>query len=81
MYSLETLANFLGWCSLLNIGLLLFSTLLLSLAMRPLANIHSKLFGIDKSSLPMAYFRYLANYKLLMLVFNLVPYIALRIVL
>lgn len=81
MYSLETLTSFLGWCSLINIGFLFFTTLLLKVAIEPISNIHSKIFGVLKSELPMIYFGYLAYYKILILVFNLVPYIALRIIL
>lgn len=81
MHSLETLVSFLGWCSLINIGLLLFTTLLLKVAIEPITDIHSKIFGVQKSELPMTYFWYLAYYKIVILVFNLVPYIALRIIL
>ena len=81
MYTMEVVANFLGWCSLINIGLLLFTTIILKVALEPISNIHSNIFGVPKSELPLTYFWYLAYYKIVILVFNLVPYIALRIIL
>ena len=81
MYSLETLASFLGWCSLINIGLLAFTTLIIKVASDPITRIHSRMFGVPKDQLPLTYYGYLALYKIVILVFNLVPYIALRIML
>lgn len=73
------LANFLGWCTLLNLGLLVASTVALWVARKPVAKLHARLFGIDADKLPAMYFQYLANYKIAIIVFNLVPYLALRI--
>ena len=41
--------------------------------------IHSKLFKISKEKLDAMYFNFLANYKLAIFIFNLAPYIALKI--
>jgi len=43
--------------------------------------IHGKMSGLDETDLSRAYFQYLAQYKIVFFVFNLVPYIALRIIL
>jgi hypothetical protein len=77
--SATELANFLGWCTLLNFGLLIFSSLALVIALKPISQLHARLFDLDRAELSMAYFRYLANYKILIIVLNLVPYLALRI--
>ena len=42
--------------------------------------IHRKMFGLSEEVLSKEYFRYLANYKIAIFIFNLVPYLALRIV-
>ena len=39
------------------------------------------MFGVDEADLPGIYFRYIAQYKILIFVFNLMPYLALRIML
>ena len=71
--------NFLGWCTLINFGILLLSTLALVACGGFVTNLHGKWFQVEHAELRKSYFRYLANYKLLVLVFNLVPYLALRV--
>lgn len=77
--NLDTLREFLGWCSLINIGLLMFSTIMLIAMRDTVTGIHRSLFRIDEEALHQAYFRYLANYKIAVIVFNIVPYLALCI--
>lgn len=79
MISLHELTIFLGWCTAINMGILIFSTLMTTLTKSFAANLHSKLFQLDPASLPKMYFEYLGHYKILIIVFNLVPYLALRI--
>ncbi|MEM9646409.1 MAG: DUF6868 family protein [Planctomycetota bacterium] len=74
-------ANFLGWCMIFNFGLLLFTTLVLVMFRKQIVRLHGKWFDMEPGDLPQAYFRYLANFKLLIIVFNLVPYLALRMLL
>jgi hypothetical protein len=81
MESLETLAAFLGWCTLINLGMLMFASLLLVYMRGPISKIHGGMFGLDDTDLSRAYFQYLAQYKILIFVFNLMPYLALRIML
>ena len=80
MTNLDILTVFFGWCAIINIGVLLFTTVSLILMKGFVAGIHSRLFGIDQQNLPEAYFSYLANYKLAILLFNIVPYFALKLV-
>lgn len=77
--SIDSLTSFLGWMAFINLGLML-TTLLGILRMKKQAvAIHRRLFGLNSQDLSRAYFAYLAQYKLLVLVFNIVPYLALRI--
>ena len=79
MASMETLAAFLGWCTLINMGMLTFATLMLA-AMRPsISKIHGSMFGLEEADLSRAYFQYLAQYKTAIIVFSLTPYIALKL--
>jgi hypothetical protein len=73
------LASFLGWCTVLNLGLLILSTIMLIIARRPIVSLHSRLFDTDPSELPKLYMDYLSRYKGMVIVFNLVPYLALRL--
>ena len=77
--TIETLTAFFGWCTVLNIALLTASTCMLVLAGKPIAAFHSTLMGVDEAALPAAYIQYLAQYKIVTLTLNLVPYVALKI--
>ena len=79
MNPLASAAAFFGWATLINIVLLLIVALSITVLRCPIAKIHSKLFGMSEAELTPLYFQYLANYKLLVIIFNLVPYIALKI--
>ncbi len=79
MTDLQTITTFLGWCSIINIGLLLFSTIWMMIFRDFTKKTHSALLGIDQEKLDPIYFQYLANYKIAVLIFNIVPYLALKI--
>lgn len=76
---INTLIAFFGWCSVINIAILLLSMLLLTRFRKTVSVIHGKLFGLNPEELPSLYMHYIGSYKLLILVFNLVPYIALKL--
>ena len=77
--SIETVATFLGWCTVINSIVLLISTVALMSCRKWISKIHAGMFEIDESTLNLCYFRYLANFKILTIVFNLAPYLALKI--
>ena len=79
MINVSVLSEFLGWCTLINIGLLCYSTVMIMLFGDFVKKIHGKLFRISESQLEITYFNFLGHYKLAILVFNLVPYCALKI--
>jgi hypothetical protein len=79
MFTIDTFTAFLGWCSVINIGILVFSTIILILLKEPISRLHSKLFKVNQADLPSMYFQYLGNYKIAIIIFNLVPYIALKV--
>ena len=79
MTDIVTITGFLGWCAVINMGLLMFYTVWLRVFRDFTKRVHSKLLGVDPDRLDVIYFQYLANYKLAVIVLNIVPYIALRI--
>lgn len=79
MVSIDIVREFLGWCTVINIGILLVATIILVLARAPISKIHAKLFELSQTDLSLSYFQFLGQYKLAIYVLNLVPYIALRI--
>lgn len=79
MFTLTTFTTFLGWSLVINIGILLFSTFFIIVLRDFALNIHSKLFSLSKNDILKSYFSYLSQYKILLLIFNLAPYFALKI--
>ena len=79
MISIDTVREFFGWCTVINISILLIATIFIVFARTTVSNIHSKLFKLGDADLSHSYFQFLGQYKLAIYVFNLVPYIALRI--
>ena len=75
----EYLSSFLGWCSVINIAIFAFSSIMLMVMNKPISKLHSKRFGLDENDLSLIYFRYLGNYKLAIIIFNIVPYVALKL--
>ncbi len=78
MNTIESLRQFFGWCAVINLGVMLFSTLMITLFRRPAMKVHGRLFGLSEAEMPREYFRYLAHYKIATLIFAVVPYLALR---
>ena len=79
MMTTETLTEFLGWVSVINIAVLFISGILVIVMRDLISKIHSKIFGLDQQDLGRAYFQYLAQYKIAMIVLSIAPYIALKI--
>jgi hypothetical protein len=80
MDSMQAVAAVLGWSTVLNMGFLAFAAILLLVAGGPIRRIHAGMYGLSEDDLSRAYFQYLAQYKIMIFVFNLAPYVALRIV-
>ncbi len=78
MTSLQTVTAFFGWTTIINFVLLAVSTIAV-VAMRGfISRVHAKMFGLDPEDVSRDYVRYLAQYKIAIIVFSLVPYIALK---
>ena len=78
--SIEILSRFLLWCALLNYALLIV-WFLAFLVMRDFVyRMHNKFFRISVEQFSATNYAGIAFYKILILVFNLLPYIALKII-
>ncbi len=80
MNSLETLTAFLGWCTILNLGMLALTAILVMTMRDLMTRIHASMFGVTEGDLPRVYFKYMAQYQIAIFVFNLAPYISLKLV-
>ncbi|WP_415890964.1 DUF6868 family protein [Neptuniibacter sp. SY11_33] len=77
--SVDQITAFFGWSSILSIAVLLFTTLALMLMRSSVIPLHSKLLGVSEDQLPVLYFKYLANFKLLSLCLFIIPYLSLKL--
>jgi len=78
--TIETLREFLLWCMVINVGLLIFSWLLLLAARDFIYRIHGRMFRLPEEKIASSWYKSMAFYKILIIVFNVIPYIALRII-
>ena len=67
--------------TVINFLILLISTVGVVALTQEMKVIHSRMFHVPSDELSQIYLEYLAWYKLLWLIFNLVPYISLRVML
>lgn len=77
---IETLTAFFMWCMILNVALLVLSSLICVCAGDWVYRIHSKWFSISRETFNVVIYSFIALYKVLIFVFILIPYIALLIV-
>ena len=78
--SIEILHNLLGYCSLINMILLLWWWLIFIFAHDQIYRIHSKWFNISVEKFDVIHYSGMGIFKLIIFIFNIVPYIALCIV-
>lgn len=74
------LSSFFKWCCIINFSCLLFSSLAISLIPDAIYRVHSKLFNLTRESFNTQMYQFLGIYKILILVFNFAPFLALWII-
>jgi hypothetical protein len=79
MFTLASFTTFLGWCSVINIGMILLFGVIIMVLRERIMHIHSSLLGVEKGQLPAIYMEFIGRYKAMTVFFNIVPYIALKI--
>lgn len=77
---IDTIRAFFMWCTILNGALLVLSFLICALAGDWVYRMHSKWFTIPRDTFNVAIYSFLGLFKIFVLVFNLIPYVALLIV-
>jgi len=75
----EVVRSFLAWCTVLNWVVLLFWWGFLTVAGDWVYELHTKWFKISREVFDAMHYGGMGLFKLLILVFNLVPYLVLRL--
>ena len=78
--TLEIIRDALGWCALMNLCLLLLWVLFLTFAHDWTYRLHSRWFNLSVETFDAFHYGGMAFFKTAVILFNLVPYLALRIV-
>ena len=78
--TVETIRDFLAWCSVINLGLLLWWLGWFILAHDFIYRFHGKWFKVSVERFDDVNYALMGFFKLSIILFNLVPYFALRIV-
>jgi hypothetical protein len=78
--TIATIREFFMWCTILNGGLLALSFLICAFAGDWVYRMHSKWYPIPRDAFNVVIYSFIALFKMLVLAFNLVPYVALVIV-
>jgi len=78
--TIEMIREVLAWCSAINVGLLLFWALWFMLAHDFMYRFHGKWFKLSEERFDEINYTLIGIFKLGIILFNLVPYFALRIV-
>lgn len=78
--TVELIMAVLGWCTLINIALLLWWLLFVIFARDFTYSLHTKWFNISREKFDAIHYKLMGVFKMGVILFNLVPYLALRIV-
>ena len=78
--NIETLSQFFLWCSIINVAASLLVFLVVMIGKKRVYKIHSKLFNVSEEKAAEAIYASMINYKTIIFVFNIIPYIAIQII-
>ncbi len=77
---IRTLKEFFKWCAIINVALLILSAIMIIAAPDFIYRVQGQLFQMPRETFDVVLYAFLGLYKIVILVFNLVPYVALRII-
>ena len=78
--NLDQLTELFKWMSIINICILILTSVLIMLLKNIMYKLHGKLFEIKEDNVALVSYQYLGMYKILILVFNITPYISLLLI-
>ena len=77
---IQTLTSFFMWCTIINIGFLIFLALIYLLVPNVTYRLQSRFIPISRETFDMVFYSFIGAFKLLVLVFFAVPWIVLLII-
>jgi len=79
MNSIDTLATFFGWCTVINIGIYLLTVIALTMFRSLVYRINGKIFALREEDVARISFQYVGLYKIAITVLCFVPWVALTL--
>jgi len=77
--TIENLRTLLGWCTVLNVGMLAVWSLAFAFARDLVFKVHTRWFRISEERFDEIHYTLMGYYKLAVFLFNLAPYLVLRL--
>ena len=77
---IEMLTKFFMWCTILNLGLLMLSFLILAFSGDFVYKMHSRWFPMPREAFSRILYSFIGMYKIIVFVFNVVPWAVLAII-
>ena len=78
--TIENLRILLGWCTLINVGMFAVWSLAFVFAHDLVFKVHTRWFKISEERFDGIHYTMMGYYKLAVILFNLAPYLVLRLV-
>lgn len=77
---IQILTSFFMWCTIINTGMLFFLALVYLLAPNLAYRLQSRFIPISRETFNVVFYAFIGFFKVVVLVFNVVPWIALLII-
>ncbi len=77
---IPTLTTFFMWCTIINAGLIIYTSVIVICAPDFVYRLHSKWFPISREAFNIAIYSYLGLLKIFFIIFSLTPWLALLII-
>lgn len=77
---IQKLTAFFMWCTIVNVALFFLSAIMIVAASDFIYGTHGQLFHMPREAFDITLYALLGLYKIVILTFNLGPYVALRII-
>jgi len=78
--TVETFHSMLGWCSVINFGILIYWAAIITFAHDWVYRIRGKWFRLSEEKFDAINYTLMGGFKILIIIFNIVPYFVLHIV-
>ena len=77
---IQTVTDFFMWCSIINCGFLILGSIFLWVRPEFVYKIQGNFVPLSREQLEIFFYGFIGLFKILVLIFNVVPFIALKII-